>query len=506
MKQLPQRRYGATATAPPAATFGRFAVCLGWLAAHLRPPAAARLLAPALAGLALVVRPAPLVAQELDLQFRGKRTLPATAIDQYGIEFDVSGLSGITWVGGPRYLAVMDNSDKVIALDLRVECNGHLRSAAITGGLTLEDHLDGEGIAAAGPDTLWIADEASLTLRAYDRHSGARLATLDLPAVYTTPGNVVPGYGLESLSRRPAATPAGPLAALFTANEEALTVDGPLSTPASGTIVRIQQLRADTTSGSPLAYLPVRQVAYETNPIHGTLIENARSGLSDLVALPDGRLLTLERSFAFSIFGFWRNRIFEIDPAIGTDISQPPYADSLLGQTYEITPKRKLWASYADVGNNLEGIGLGSRLPGGNHLIIGVVDNDQPLSPNEIAAFELSGEFGGSDETDLILLSAPDSAAVGSLVTLHLANAPADSPFYIYEAAAADGSLFDDHPFDLVPPVKLLGSGLTDPLGSATWRSAPIPANAAGSTIHLEAVAPFGCLYAESNPATLVIY
>ena len=44
------------------------------------------------------------------------------------------------------------------------------------------------------------------------------------------------------------------------------------------------------------------------------------------------------------------------------------------------------------IGNdqNLEGIGVGPRLPNGSSILLGVVDNGDPISSNTIVSFELA--------------------------------------------------------------------------------------------------------------------
>jgi hypothetical protein len=87
----------------------------------------------------------------------------------------------------------------------------------------------------------------------------------------------------------------------WTANEEALPMDGPLASPSSGSIVRIQEI--DEEDG------PTRQIAYVTDattyPIKfppGAVGED-RSGLSALLPLDEDRLLVLERGLAGSPSG-----------------------------------------------------------------------------------------------------------------------------------------------------------------------------------------------------------
>jgi hypothetical protein len=126
--------------------------------------------------------------------------------------------------------------------------------------------------------------------------------------------------------------------------------------------------------------------------------------LSDLVALPDGRVLALERSLASSLTPF-QSRIYELDFTGATDVSS---LAGLIGQTYTPVSKRLLWSGQAagGFGQNLEGLALGPQLSNGNWSLLGIVDDGDPLSNNTLVAFELSGA------------NIPEPAAIG--VTLPL--------------------------------------------------------------------------------------
>src|SRR5262245_32017668 len=47
-------------------------------------------------------------AQSISITDRGVRNVDNVAVDQHGKEFPIRGLSGITWLGGDDFLAVMD--------------------------------------------------------------------------------------------------------------------------------------------------------------------------------------------------------------------------------------------------------------------------------------------------------------------------------------------------------------------------------------------------------------
>src|SRR5439155_8514312 len=119
---------------------------------------------------------------------------------------------------------------------------------------------------------------------------------------------------------------------LWTANERALKVDGNPQTPATPilavTRVRLQRYEI----GDDGAARPKEQFEYETSGVHDLA---GQIGLCDLAALPDGRLLALERSAAQNFSGVKsiRTRIFLVDPTGATDISKPLFDQSLVNQS-----------------------------------------------------------------------------------------------------------------------------------------------------------------------------
>jgi hypothetical protein len=154
----------------------------------------------------------------------------------------------------------------------------------------------------------------------------------------------------------------------------------------------VRLLRYRRTGADPASpYVPAGQFAYDVDPIHGATARGSRSGLSDIVALPGGRLLALERSL--SSLGF-QSRIYEIDLSGATNVSDVAALDSDNGRAVRCTPvaKRLLWKGRAGgwTGQNLEGLCLGPPLAGGGWVLMGVVDNgDGMLSTNAVIAFEL---------------------------------------------------------------------------------------------------------------------
>lgn len=323
--------------------------------------------------------------QPLSVLHRGAVPLPTSTTDQTGQTFTVTGVSGITRRSANDYLAIMDNSRYVVKLRVEIGELGEIASAQFTGGVRLADSRDFEGIAFTDEarNSVFLSEEGTPAIHEYSLATGARLRTFTTPPVFASRRA---NNGFESLARHPLPVGSGEL---WTANEEALTVDGPASSASVGTTVRLLHYTFDRDT-----HTPGPQYAYLTQPWHGSSISGAKGGLSDLLVLPDGRLLALERSFAFSVAGFFQTRIYELDFEGATDVSSIP---ALTGATYTPIAKRLLWSGHL---TNLEGLTLGPPLRGNMRSMLSIVDDGDPISTNSLSAFVLTGDIGEPDRPE----------------------------------------------------------------------------------------------------------
>ncbi len=107
--------------------------------------------------------------------------------------------------------------------------------------------------------------------------------------------------------------------------------------------------------------------------------------------------------------------------------------------------------------------------------------------------------------TDTIQLSGPSSGAVGSQLSYSISNAPANANWWLLYSLNLNGTVHQGHQFDIGSPSTILTQGSTNGAGAASWTSAPVPAGAAGLTIHLEAAAYDGIDFHDSNVVSLVV-
>lgn len=251
-------------------------------------------------------------------------------------------LSGISWAGGSRYYAVSDKLPMAFPLSIEIDSHtGTIRRAAVQPGISLAGSRDLEGV-VYDPErqTLLVSDEVGPAIREYGAADGALVRTIAVPRVYA---NIRKNLSLESLSMDPDQR------TLWTANEETLGCDGPASTLTAGSVVRLQRFDR--------SYQPNGQWAYVTDPTPDGVLPPS-SGVSDLVALPNGGLLVLER--AYGLAGL-RMRLYEVDFSAATDVAALP---TLARAHYTPVRKMLLWQrTFADA--NFEGAALGPGLDGG---------------------------------------------------------------------------------------------------------------------------------------------
>ena len=354
-------------------------------------------------------------------------TRPSSAT--YGAEQ----ISGITYAGGDLYYAVDDNDVKLYPLTLAINrSNGSLSSSGITvgTGVTMSSSHDMEGCAfdpASGK--VWISQETSALIREFDPATGELTRSAPVPAVQKQyAGN----YSLEAL------TIAGDGKTMWTANEEALKVDGPLATNTVGSVVRLTKFTRAAVRDN---WTPAGEWAYVTQPI-GTLKDsNTRSGVSGLCALPDGTLLVLERRcYDGGFFPDFNIRLYQVNFAGATDVSGIP---ALKNASYTATTKTLLW-QYTHGNNmpNYEGVCLGPRLDDGSCTIVLISDGG---SYAEEGVFVL--KLSGLDVRTLFVEGADDSEPVGGpyryvggttvTATLPGAGSPYEAALRVHPAWAA---------------------------------------------------------------------
>lgn len=280
-------------------------------------------------------------------------------------------LSGLAWDPAARRLYAISDRDKWLAvLEPRPGFTGFDLRPAIALDIDIDlAAWDGEALAIAGDRFLLVANEDQPVIFSVDR-SGRGATRLELPAFRGARDN----RGLEGIGY--AAGPGGRY--VFAVNEQALERDGPASTTAQGTVVRILRHSLDDR--------PDREVAYLTDPIFadGSPADN---GVSDLAALSTERVLLIERAFVHGSGN--AVRIYEVDLRGAQDVTGLPDARAatpvrkrlvmdlavLIDGRCSMPPVAQRRKSL----DNYEGLALGPTLPDGRRLLFLVSDdNDRP--------------------------------------------------------------------------------------------------------------------------------
>lgn len=280
----------------------------------------------------------------------------------------VRGLSGITYLGGDRYLLASDLGGRVAQAVIRIHPHtGLIQSARIDSVFSIPGARDLEDIAYDPVDqTYLLADEATNTITRYTSHTqpGQSFA---IPQVFR---DARPNLGFESLAIDPVTR------GVWTANEEALQNDGPRSTAEQGTVVRLQRFHRTG--------LPVAQFRYRTDPHAGSdnLVGQAMSGVSGLVALPNNHLIVMERALGGQFVPFITIKLYLVKPVANNDAQPAAQAPQEL--------EKKLLLRFNAGLANYEGITLGPTLDNGDVALLLVSDdNANHAFPQRLRVFRL---------------------------------------------------------------------------------------------------------------------
>jgi len=314
-------------------------------------------------------------------------------------------LSGFVRVDDGHYLAIGDAHACVHHMTIRTDPDGKIRSATVDRPLLLRDG-DGRVYADAteGEDregiifdpksgSVWISNEQTGGDRrrsSIERHrlSDGRLTALirwDSDPMLAVYEHAHRNRGWESLTRSEDG------GEIWTANEEALEVDGPMATEKNGGVVRLQKFDSAMRPRAQYAYVVDPYAAKIQSPL--LLAGKEISGLSELLAISRGRLLALERAFAGDSTGEanLRSRIYLIELTGATDVSQGDLGSGLVGRDYVPVKKTLLWERNWGLSNsNFEGMALGPSLPGGGRALFLVADNNVGTSQS-LVSLRLSG-------------------------------------------------------------------------------------------------------------------
>lgn len=331
-------------------------------------------------------------AADFSLRVIGATSLP-TGTPFQGVEF--GGISGIDRAADGTYWAISDDrggergTPRFYNLSLDYDAAG-FNGVAINSqtymqrpdGTTFPSNartVDPEGIRVAPNGNLYWSSEGNWNANAASRYqpfvremttSGVFVREFATPAMYNYVDNASTGGRNNKLFEALTVTPNG---TIYTANEDALVQDGPLTSVSNGSVVRLTAL--DPVSGAAGA-----QYAYELPPIPVDAVPGAPfgpdNGLPELLAISDTQFIAIERAFAFGVGNTIRLTLAEIT-ADTTDVSG---IASLTGADY--TPMRRTLLLEMPITfegitlDNIEAISWGKTLANGNRTLVLAADNN----------------------------------------------------------------------------------------------------------------------------------
>lgn len=280
--------------------------------------------------------------------------------------------SGIAWVGGDDYVLADDSNEKdgFRRISLRIGDDGKIVSAS-TGEFVTNGGkgTDAEGIAflpsddysvgEKGSGTIWISSEDNGEVLEYGWNGALTGRRLNVPDRFKgAPSN----QSLEALDYNPVTE------TFWITSENMLKCDGDYAYGLAAKL-RLQSFRRNGRAGKQYAYMTDDPVAPDG------VMKRYAFGVSDMLALDDGRVLVLEREFYVpeKFIGAWcRHKIYLVDPSksrsVGASLGKRDFMAKHL--VYEFSTS----LAGGDLAN-FEGMALGPRMKDGTRAVILVSDS-----------------------------------------------------------------------------------------------------------------------------------
>lgn len=366
--------------------------------------------------------PPPAVARdrsfpEMSLEFLGEYQLPKTNFEGSpvgglsGITYDPKGISTVT-SKSYRFYALSDDPSEngearfySLRLDLTSSDPAHIRLKKVAvEGVTSLKKADGEtfswgsinpeGIALSPRNSVFVASEGVTHadippfVGEFDLKTGKLLGNLPIPKRYIPDASdekqqqgVRENLGFESLTIDPETFSPGGLDPfrLFAATEAPLMQD--LDPEQASKLRFLHYVIVDKTPQL------VSENLYNLDQVPLTVL----NGLTELVTVGGGQILSLERSFGLSGYSA---RIYQVALGAATDTSR---IQSFKEPVTMVEPvKKKLLLDLSELGiplYNLEGMTLGPQLPDGSKSVVLVSDdNFDEAQKTQFLLFSLKGK------------------------------------------------------------------------------------------------------------------
>jgi hypothetical protein len=335
-------------------------------------------------------------AAGISLSYLGEFVIPTGHMEN-GIEF--GGISGLDFDPATGdYIAISDDRSqkgpaRFYELDVDVDGSG-LKGVSVVKQVTLQDKngepfaartVDPESIRLGRDGVYWGSEGDGKALIApfvrVASPDGAFVREFKLPEGFAPTADKSTGIRDNLAFEDLAVAPSGDV---FVGVEAALYQDGPAASLTNGSLSRI--IRYDGATGEAKA-----QYVYPISPVPQTATKpngGNDTGMSEIVALDDHRLLAVERSYARS---FGNNiKIFMMDVDGATDVSA---IASLAKTDQRIVPVRKSQVldlrAAGLVPDNIESMAIGKAKDGGDVLILASDNNFSTGQKTQFYAFKL---------------------------------------------------------------------------------------------------------------------
>ena len=293
--------------------------------------------------------------------------------------------SGITALGDNLYAMVSDKEPADGFFVFRIEQNkitGQVRNVSLEAfkgnknakvdakGICIRDC---EGIAYFPPSkTIFISGEGDQRIIEYGLETGQPTGReLNVPQAFSL-NNIYPNYGFEALCYDQKH------GLFWTTSESTLRTDGyavSATHPVQANVLRLQSFNNQL---QPVAQYAYRMDNRQTSNFGKTYV----NGVTSLTALPDGRLLVLEREANITPAGLGSKvwcKLFVVDPSKGKAITTDT---PLKLEDKEVFLEKKLLAQWQTAVHpfkfdfaNYEGMCLGQRLADGRLTLLLVCDS-----------------------------------------------------------------------------------------------------------------------------------
>lgn len=278
--------------------------------------------------------------------------------------------SGICWIGGKRYAIADDKSDPdgFDIFDIDIDSGtGEIKSVTSEGFFKSGKlNRDEEGITYV-PNTnkVFVSGEGDNQILEYNLDGSLTGRSLRMPTTFNN--NIIPNYSFESLAYNKYTH------TFWTTTESTLKIDGEQATSTNG-VQNVLRIQSFDESLQPLCQYAYKMDAPESSSSES---EKYAMGVSDILALDDGRLIILEREFYVPSTGlnaFVNCKLYVVNPMLSTPVSD----DSALSSSSPFMTKTKFYEVNTTLSTgiaNYEGLCLGPTLSNGNRTIIMISDS-----------------------------------------------------------------------------------------------------------------------------------